>query len=301
MDKEQRLNADEVMCLQMAGIDTPQIMGTSLDTFDLMYDENEETYARYLERANKILDTQEKLGIITISCHDDRFHDRLRAIGVECPPLVYCLGNISLLDKDKAVAVIGARAADRPGNHAAYSIARHFANEGFVIVSGLALGCDTSAHRASIDVNGETIAIVATGLDRIHPHESEQLQHDILSHGGLILSEQPLGIKANPTRLVARNRLQAALSQMVILAQCPARSGSLHTMRFARKYHKKCAAAQFRVWTDASAGNQDLIMHRLASPIFVNDSNTIIDLSDISAEEPGQQYADFSKTTGKSR
>ncbi|MDE7420958.1 MAG: DNA-protecting protein DprA [Muribaculaceae bacterium] len=68
------------------------------------------------------------------------------------------------------------------------------------------------------------------------------------------MSEQPFGVKANPTRLVARNRLQAAMSKAVILAQCPEKSGSLHTMRFARKYGKEALAVKFPVMTLAIPG-----------------------------------------------
>ena len=91
-------------------------------------------------------------------------------------------------------------------------------------VSGLAIGCDKAAHEGCLDAGGQTIAIVASGLNIVHPKENAPLQQRILENGGLILSEQPFGVKANPTRLVARNRLQAALSNTVILAECPQQS-----------------------------------------------------------------------------
>lgn len=258
MNENKRLNTDEVMCLQMAGLSASEIMQTDLNAFDRLYDQNEE-YEKYIEKANGILDRQEALGIVAISCQDECFPERLKAIGSDCPPIIYCLGNTELLNKNKAVAVIGARSADREGLDAAYKVATDYAGKGYVIVSGLAVGCDTAAHRAALDAGADTIAIVATGLNIIHPHESEALQADILAHGGLILSEQPIGIKANPTRLVARNRLQAALSGVVILAQCPAHSGSLHTMRFAAKYRKRCSVVQFPRWYDANMGNYNLL------------------------------------------
>ncbi len=158
--------------------------------------------------------------------------------------------------------MIGARSADAVGLNAAYKVAEDYARRGYVIVSGLALGCDTAAHRAALDTGTGTIAVVATGLDRIHPHESEALQAEILRNGGLILSEQPIGVKANPMRLVARNRLQAALSEAVILAQCPAQSGSLHTMRFAYKYRRKQYAVTFQRWNDTNRGNFNLLQTR---------------------------------------
>lgn len=142
-----------------------------------------------------------------------------------------------------------------------------YAEEGNIIVSGLALGCDKSAHEGCLDAGGRTIAIVASGLNITHPIENVPLQQRILENGGLILSEYPFGVKANPTRLVARNRLQAALSSTVILAECPQRSGSMHTMRFARKYHKRCLVVSYPEYSEINAGNELLIKLNLAKGI----------------------------------
>lgn len=131
----------------------------------------------------------------------------------------------------------------------------------------LALGCDAAAHRGCLDAKGGTIAIVASGLDITHPRENKPLQDAILENGGLLLSEQVIGVKANPTRLVARNRLQAALSEAVILAQCPAQSGSLHTMRFARQYRKRSLAATFPHRNQFNEGNYQLLDNNQAQPV----------------------------------
>lgn len=277
--KKEKLNIDEVMCLQMAGMSTAQIMQIDLEKFDRLYDSHPE-YEAYLERANSILDRQERLGIISMSCQDADFPKRLIEIGDDCPPVIHCLGNLELLKKEKTVAIIGARAADKQGVNTSYHVAIDYAKDGYVIVSGLAIGCDTAAHRASLAVNGMTIAVVATGLDLIHPKESIGLQKHILNHHGLILSEQPIGVKANPTRLVARNRIQAALSEIVVLAQCPERSGSLHTMRFARKYQKHCFAVDFNIWNDANMGNKTLLDPGLASPIFLHNNEIYYTIED---------------------
>lgn len=261
-----KLNIDEVMALQMMGLSTKQIMKTDLEAFDRIYAEHPEL-EEYIDKANNILDRQESIGIVSISCQEDDFPSRLPAIGEDCPAVIHCKGNLDLLNCEKAVAIIGARAADKEGNSKAYQLGKEYAENGYVVVSGLALGCDTSAHRGCLDAHGNTIAIVASGLDITHPRENKPLEDAILAANGLLLSEQVIGVKANPTRLVARNRLQAALSEAVILAQCPAQSGSLHTMRFARKYHKQSLAATFSHRTDANAGNYQLIDDNLAQPV----------------------------------
>ena len=171
--------------------------------------------------------------ITTLTFQDDLFPHSLRKIGHDCPPMIHCLGDMSLLAQEaNRIAIIGARAASPSaspsGLKKAYELGKQFAEEGNIIVSGLAIGCDKAAHEGCLDAGGQTIAIVASGLNIVHPKENAPLQQQILENGGLILSEQPFGVKANPTRLVARNRLQAALSNTVILAECPQTDYRLH-------------------------------------------------------------------------
>ena len=263
------LNIDEVLVLKWRGLSASQILNTDLEAFNKLYDEEPIEFVRLLDKANKILDKQEALGIKTLSIQDDEYPEKLKAIGNEAPVLIHCLGNLELLKEDKAIAVIGARAADKQGLNAAYKLGKEYAENGYIIVSGLAYGCDKAAHEGCLSVGGKTIAIVGSGLDIVHPIENSELQRKILEAGGLILSEQLLKQKASPRTLVARNRLQAALSETVILAQCPIKSGSLHTMRFTRNYKKESLAVEFPKRTETNAGNFDLIDQHLANPIRI--------------------------------
>lgn len=197
--------------------------------------------------------------IITINKEDELFPEAFKAIGEDCPERIYAMGNLDLLKREHMVAIIGSRKATRTGNSKAYNLGISYAKKGYVVVSGLALGCDASALRGCMDADGGTIAIVATGLNLVHPRENIPLQEEILRKGGLILSEQPLGVKANPTRLVARNRLQAALSEEVIVAECPKHSGTMHTVRFAQKYGKKVKAARLPYDKEENSGNKYII------------------------------------------
>ena len=197
--------------------------------------------------------------IITINKNDELFPESFRAIGEECPERIYVMGNLDLLKSEHMVAIIGSRKATRAGNSKAYELGLNYAKKGYVVVSGLAIGCDAAAHRGCMAGDGGTIAIVATGLDKVHPYENIPLQEEILRNGGLILSEQPLGIKANPTRLVARNRLQAALSEEVVVAECHVHSGTMHTVRFAQKYGKMIKAANFPYSKEENSGNKYII------------------------------------------
>lgn len=197
--------------------------------------------------------------IITINKEDEFFPEAFKAIGEDCPERIYAMGNLDLLKREHMVAIIGSRKATRTGNSKAYDLGISYAKKGYVVVSGLALGCDASAHRGCMAADGGTIAIVATGLNLVHPRENIPLQEEILRKGGLILSEQPLGVKANPTRLVSRNRLQAALSEEVIVAECPKHSGTMHTVRFAQKNGKKVKAARLPYDKEENSGNKYII------------------------------------------
>lgn len=197
--------------------------------------------------------------IITINKEDEFFPEAFKAIGEDCLERIYAMGNLDLLKREHMVAIIGSRKATRTGNSKAYDLGISYAKKGYVVVSGLALGCDASAHRGCMAADGGTIAIVATGLNLVHPRENIPLQEEILRKGGLILSEQHLGVKANPTRLVSRNRLQAALSEEVIVAECPKHSGTMHTVRFAQKYGKKVKAARLPYDKEENSGNKYII------------------------------------------
>ena len=197
--------------------------------------------------------------IITINKEDELFPEVFKAIGEDCPERIYAMGNLDLLKREHMVAIIGSRKATKTGNSKAYDLGVSYAKKGYVVVSGLALGCDASAHRGCMAADGGTIAIVATGLNLVHPRENIPLQKEILRKGGLILSEQPLGVKANPTRLVARNRLQAALSEEIVVAECPEHSGTMHTVRFAQKYGKKVKAARLPYDKEENSGNKYII------------------------------------------
>ena len=208
-----------------------------------------------------------KSEIIEINKTSELFPQSLLAIGDDCPEKLYLMGNVELLKAEKSVAIIGARAADPNGCSKAYSLAVDFARKGYVVVSGLALGCDSSAHRGCLDAMGQTIAIVGSGLDIVHPQENAPLQERILQHKGLVISEQPLGVKATPKTLVRRNRLQAALSQIVVVAQCPRKSGTLYTVDYALSYGKEVRAAQFNYHNEATSGNDYLLGEGIAKVI----------------------------------
>ena len=257
------LSKEDILCMQYAGMKLSRIMNPNLAP-----EEYAEAFETYIDKAESVISMQKEQGVTTLTFQDERFPHSLKMIGCDCPPMIHCLGSLSLLAPEaNRIAIIGARTASPIGVKKAYELGKQFAEEGNIIVSGLALGCDKAAHEGCLDAGGRTIAIVATGLNIVHPKENAPLLQRILESGGLVLSEQSFGVKANPARLVARNRLQAALSDTVILAECPKHSGSMHTMRFARKYHKRCLVVAYPEYNETNAGNELLINLNLARSI----------------------------------
>lgn len=190
-------------------------------------------FARALEQTHHIGELATRQNVRIISYYDDVFPESLRRAvngkGKAAPSLVlFCRGDISLLSKD-AVAVIGTRGCAPEAKNAGRVISEAFAENGFCIVSGLAVGCDAAAHRGALDApGGQTIAVLGSGVDCITPKVNIPLAQRILGHGGLLLSEYPSGTPATPYRLVARDRLQAALSLATVVVQTKEDGGSMH-------------------------------------------------------------------------
>jgi DNA processing protein len=139
-----------------------------------------------------------------------------------------------------AVAIVGSR---RPahGAEVAFAFASQAARCGFAVVSGLALGCDSAAHRGCLEAGGVTVAVLPCGLDRVAPVSNTNLAHRILNAAGFLASEYPPGTPAANFRFVERNRVIVALSQAVIVTEAQIKSGTLHTARFAINQNKPLA------------------------------------------------------------
>lgn len=266
-----RKNIEELVCLQLIGLSPKQILEMNKNKVYDIISHAENTY----KKATQIIKEQVEAGVEMISYYDENYPKHFKEnLGNDAPPLLHLLGNVNLLSREDCVTIIGARKADKQGCEAAYQLAYNYTKKGHPIVSGLALGCDTATHRGCLDAGGQTIAIVASGLNLTHPKENKILQEEILQRGGLILSEHPFGVKANPTRLVARCRMQVVLSHQVIVAQCPIVSGTMYAVHFAREYdgdiygwENDVYAVAYDSYNEKSSGNRYLLEQGLAIPI----------------------------------
>lgn len=157
------------------------------------------------------------------------------------------------------VAIIGTRKPTAYGQEVGYRLAYDLAKQGVVIVSGLALGMDAIAHKAALDAGGLTIAILAGGLDSIHPHSHRNLAIQILAAGGALISEYAPGNPPFKQNFVARNRLVAGISDGLLVAEAAAKSGTMHTANFALEQGKAVMAIPGNITNPMSQGCNNLI------------------------------------------
>ena len=151
------------------------------------------------------------------------------------PERFYYKGDISFLNDFRSVAVIGSRNASKEAMLWAYASGQYAAMEGYAVVNGLAVGCDTAALRGALSKGGRCVAVLPCGLDRIVPAVNDMLAEEILENGGCLISEYEAGTEAEKYRFVQRDRLQSGLSEAVLLVFAEEDSGSLKTAEFARK------------------------------------------------------------------
>ena len=186
----------------------------------------------------------EKLSKVDVSQPDDvkilNYFDPLYPVGFrdlnDAPLLLWYRG---LIPTNKSLSIVGTRNADDWGRSTTRLLAKMCGEHGYTVVSGLALGIDTEAHLGCLESNSPTVAILACDVRFPTPKSNSKLAEDILEKGGCLIAEVPPGSETESFALVARNRLQAAWSQGLIVTQCGIPSGTLHTVRFALELGRK--------------------------------------------------------------
>jgi len=173
------------------------------------------------------------------------------------PPVLYAKGRLDLLSRP-AFAIVGARSATPGGVRDAEAFADALGNAGLTIVSGLANGIDAAAHRGGLRTQGSSIAVVATGLDKVYPARNKQLAHALAEHG-LLLSEFPLGTPPLAANFPRRNRVISGLSKGVLVVEAALHSGSLITARQAVEQGREVFAIPGSIHSPLSKGCHWLI------------------------------------------
>lgn len=186
-----------------------------------------------VDRAANIVAYVDKHKINVVSILDQRYPRNLNGIGNQ-PIVLYVKGDAGLLNKDISVSIIGTRDPTKLARDYAYEFAKNMAHQGASVVSGLAIGCDTSAHEGALAADGGiTIAVLAHGLDAVHPASNRSLAEKIIDNGGCLVSEYPPETTIEKWQLLARNRIITALTQATVVVQADriARSGTMAAAR----------------------------------------------------------------------
>jgi DNA processing protein len=233
----------------------------------------------FQDDVNREIEMAYSLGIEYIPDTDSRYPIELLNVKNH-PIIISARGNIDTLKKKK-VAMVGTRHSTATGMGFMSDLAKGFAEHGYAVVSGMAMGTDTAAHVGALKVNGDsqTIAVLAGGVDYIWPLENESLYYEIIERG-VVLSDMPVGMKPVAQNFVQRNRWVAGLSESLIIGEADMKSGSMTTARFAIDYQKPVFAVPGHPSDPRSMGPNSLIKNGSATLCmsikdFFDDENKI--------------------------
>ena len=193
-----------------------------------------------VQRVRKNMDWTQEKGVHLVHMDHEHYPELLREIR-RSPPLLYVLGDPRCLSFPQ-VAMVGSRNPTPAGRALATSFAADLASSGFTVTSGLALGVDTCAHQGAVKVDGTTIAVLGTGIDRIYPQRNHSLADEIVAKGGALVSEFPIGVSPIPQNFPQRNRIISGLSAGVLVVEAAIKSGSLITARYAVQQNREVFA-----------------------------------------------------------
>lgn len=195
---------------------------------------------------------------VRVLTFEDVLYPALLKLIPDPPPVIYVKGRVEALASAPAVAVVGTRRPTHYGLQMAEEVSRDLARSGVAVVSGMARGCDTSAHMGALSGGGMTVAVLGTGIDIPYPKENARLYEEIADRGALV-SELPLSTPPFPQNFPRRNRIISGLSLGVLVVEAPLRSGSLMTARLALDYGRDVLAVPGKATSARSAGPNRLI------------------------------------------
>lgn len=215
---------------------------------------------------DRLLSEYEKQGITIVTLISDLYPETLR--NIDKPPIVlYCKGDIGLL-KSEALGVVGTRRATKYGKDTTNKLVTQVASTGITIVSGLAEGIDTIAHKSTLEVKGKTIAVLGGGFGNIYPNINQPLAEQIIKDGGLLLSEYKPSEPSLTYHFPIRNRIIAGLCKAVLIVEATEKSGSMHTKNFAIEYGKEVFAVPGRLGDIYSEGCNKIIANGQARMVL---------------------------------
>lgn len=208
---------------------------------------------RRLREAQRAL---QRVGAAVVTPDEVAYPDAFRFIP-DAPYLLYAAGDLSML-RGAGVAVVGTRSPTGYGRAAAATLTSGLASAGFTIVSGMARGIDTVAHRTALEAGAPTVGVLGHGIEQVYPAESRRLFAQMREQG-LLITEFPPGERPRAGNFPRRNRLISALSQGVLVVEMGLKSGAQHTVGFALEQGREVFAVPGPIGAPSSAGTNQLI------------------------------------------
>ena len=262
-----------------------QIIGTPEKIFKLTekqlreYTNSEEIIKKIMssekrQKAEEILNKMERENIRIITLMDKTYPKNLQRI-YDKPILLYAKGNTNLLKSLKKISIIGSRNCSEYGKIVTQKFSYMLAKKDYTIVSGMAKGIDSYAHKGALTAQGNTIAILGSGVNYIYPEENKRLYNKILEQNGLILSEYGIDTKPIPEYFPARNRLISGISDKILITEASKKSGTMITANFAIEQGKTVYAVPGNITSTRSEGTNEWIKD---GAILVNSLEDITDL-----------------------
>ncbi|WP_417391993.1 DNA-processing protein DprA [Gimesia sp.] len=226
------------------------------------------------QKAEQILENSASNNIKPLAWTNDRFPSWLKSI--PDPPLIlFIKGDESCISTPMGIAVIGTRQPTQYGRTVAHRLGQRSAEAGYVVISGLAEGCDSEAHTGCLEAGGKTVAVLAHGIGKnIYPKSNQHLAERILENGGCWVSEYPPDTRAQRSYFVERDRIQSGLSSGVVVIETDTKGGTMHTVKYAEHQQRPLACLahpQEQLFESKTRGNQFLIQNNRAKPL--NESN----------------------------
>ena len=230
------------------------------------------------------LEAMEKHAISVVT--ESEFPLLLTQIGDDTPAWLFARGALTPADAH-CIGIVGTRNMTEYGRGLAHRFALEFARAGWTVVSGLARGIDTAAHRGALDSGGRTIAVTGCGLDMVYPSENRDLMLEI-ERSGAVLSEWAPGTPPANWHFPARNRIISGLSRAIVVVEAQAKSGALISARFASEWGREVFAVPGNVHKPQSHGPHQLIQE---GALLAQSADDVLQFLANSLDAPGQDFA----------
>ncbi len=235
---------------------------------------------------DEVMARVERAGVHVLTWDSPDYPDLLRQIS-DAPPVLFVRGDITPAD-EWAVALVGTRKATVYGREAARILATDLAQNRVTVVSGLARGIDSVAHKAALDAGGRTLAVLGSGVDCIYPAEHRKLA-DAIAENGALISDYPLGTQPESSNFPARNRIISGLGLGVVVVEADFKSGALITADFALDQGREVFAVPGSILSPASAGCNRLLRDGASIVTEVGDILETLHLDQLSEKQMARE------------